>query len=114
MIKRKIRALEDCNFKNELGFWMLTEGEVATIAFKSEEDLASHLELGKIELAEDSSVENRPIDVILPKNELAARWELSGNLDKLDEPDVVEEVQVDPLYTKKVGKKERRNPWVVT
>jgi hypothetical protein len=109
MVEKKVRALTDFNFKNELGFWMMTEGDVTTISFKSEKDLAEHLVSGRFELVGEEIKEGKNIQVLYKKNssipsenELLSTLEHTGHLDKLDPTPHIEP----PVR--------RKNPWVVT
>jgi len=108
MIKRKIRALDDFDFKNDLGFIPLIKGEIATIAFKNQQELDAHLLLGLMELAEEDALEGREIKVLHKKsssipaeNELLSTLELTGNLDKLTESS----------EEKREEKPVKKNPW---
>ena len=101
MITRKVRALKDMDFKNELISLYLVEGEVKTLPFKNIDDLAAVLSLGNFELVLEEMEEVKDIPVLHPskeenpKNELLEVLDLTGHLDKLKEEDVWTEVDAE-------------------
>jgi len=101
MITRKVRALKDMDFKNELISLYLVEGEVKTLPFKNIDDLAAVLSLGNFKLVLEEMEEVKDIPVLHPskeenpKNELLEVLDLTGHLDKLKEEDVWTEVDAE-------------------
>ena len=69
MIQRKVRILTDMERQSLFGSKLLSKGEIITLKFRSEEELASTLNIGLMEFVPVMLPEGKEIPVLLDEED---------------------------------------------